>query len=130
MKSGKITLARDQVLTTFFSFFLFIVWTRPRSRASMNGPFLRDRDIAYSCLALAVPGAHDEAPGGLVASGAMAHRGLAPWCLGRHAGGRLALATTMRMVTRVHHHTAHLRSLAHVTGATGLADALVLMVQI
>ncbi len=45
MKDGKITDARDQVLTTFFSLFLFISSMRPSSRGSMNGPFLMDRDI-------------------------------------------------------------------------------------
>ena len=45
MKSGKTTDARDQVLTTLRSFRLFISWTRPRSRASTNGPFLTERDM-------------------------------------------------------------------------------------
>ncbi len=48
MNSGKITDARDQVLTTFFSLRLFISVTRPRSRASTNGPFLTDRDMLVS----------------------------------------------------------------------------------
>src|SRR5664280_948846 len=45
MKSGKTTDARDHVRTIFRSLFLFISWTRPRSRASTNGPFLTERDM-------------------------------------------------------------------------------------
>src|SRR5665647_3289334 len=45
MKSGKTTEARDQVFTTLRSLRLFISWTRPRSRASTNGPFLTERDM-------------------------------------------------------------------------------------
>ena len=47
MNVGKMTDARDQVLTTFFSLRLFISSIRPRSRASTNGPFLSDRDIGF-----------------------------------------------------------------------------------
>ena len=50
----------------------------------------------------------------LLRAGAVAHGGLAPRGLGRHAGGRLALATAVRMVARVHHHAAHLGPPAHV----------------
>src|ERR671910_1000755 len=45
MNDGKMTDARDQVLTTFFSFLLFICSMRPSRRGSMNGPFLIDRDM-------------------------------------------------------------------------------------
>src|SRR2546425_6016185 len=45
MKVGKMTDARDHDLTTFFSLRLFISSIRPRRRASMNGPFLTERDI-------------------------------------------------------------------------------------
>src|SRR6478672_6193040 len=45
MKVGKMTDARDQVLTTFFSLRLFISSMRPRRRGSTNGPFLTERDI-------------------------------------------------------------------------------------
>ena len=68
--------------------------------------------------------------GGLVLAGAQAHGGLAPRRLRRHAGRRLALATTVRVVARVHHHAAHLRPAAHVARAPGLADVLVLVVQV
>jgi len=45
-------------------------------------------------------------------------------------GGRRALATTVRVVNRVHRHTARLRADAHVTLAAGLADLDVLMIVI
>src|SRR6185437_10580366 len=77
-----------------------------------------------------MPRAHDEAARRLVAPGAMAHSGLAPRRLGRHAGGRLALAAAVRMVSRVHDHAAHLGPLAHVAGTACLADALVLVVEV
>jgi hypothetical protein len=40
-----MTLARDHVRKTFFSFLRFICWTRPSSRGSANGPFFSERDI-------------------------------------------------------------------------------------
>src|SRR5450756_2293533 len=61
MKSGKTTDARDHVRTIFRSFFLFISWTRPRSRASTNGPFLTERDMLLLILRLAVPRPDDQA---------------------------------------------------------------------
>src|SRR5689334_1423199 len=131
MNVGKITDARDQVLTTFFSLRLFISSMRPRSRASTNGPFLTERDI-YSLppRLLAMSRADDEASGGLGPPGAVAHRGRAPRRLGRHAGRGLAFATTVRMVARVHHHATHLGPLAHVARAPCLAKVLVLVIEV
>ena len=60
----------------------------------------------------------------------MAHRGLAPGGLRRHAGGGLALAAAVRMVPGVHDHAAHLGPLALVARAPGLAQALVLMIEV
>src|SRR5664280_1717536 len=132
MKSGKMTDARDQVLTTFFSLRLFIVWTRPRSRDSTNGPFLTERDMPLSsALRLAVPRADDESARRLLAkAGPIAHGGLAPWRLGQHACGRLALATAVRMVPGVHDDAADFGPLAHMPGASCLAQALVLVIEI
>ena len=45
---GKMTLARDQVLSTLRSFLLFISSMRPSRRASTNGPFFRERLIEFS----------------------------------------------------------------------------------
>src|SRR5512146_806444 len=131
MNSGKITDARDQVLTTRFSLRLFISPTRPRSRDSTNGPFLTDRDIAFSSpLRLAVPRPDDEPAGELGSPGPVAHRRLAPRGLRRHARRRLPFAATMRVVARGHRDTPCLRPEAHVAGAAGLAEALVLVVEV
>src|SRR5437763_16249976 len=101
MKVGKITDARDQVLTTFFSLRRFISSTRPWRRSSMNGPFLTERDIFDLPPLLAVTRADDQASGRLGATGAIAHRRLAPRRLRRHPGRGLALAAAVRVVARV-----------------------------
>src|SRR5439155_26828632 len=59
-----------------------------------------------------------------------AHVGLTPRRLGWHARRGLALATTVRVVTRGHDRAAHRRAAAHVPRATGLADLLVLVVEV
>src|SRR5215212_907615 len=130
MKVGKITDARDQVLTTFFSLRRFISSTRPWRRSSMNGPFLTERDIFDLPPLLAVARSDDQASGRLGPPGAVAHGGLAPRRLRWHARRRLALAATVGMVARVHHHAADLRALAQVAGAAGLAEVLVLVVEV
>src|SRR3954452_1924262 len=73
---------------------------------------------------------HDEASGRLGPAGPVAHRRLAPWRLGRHPGRGLALAAAVGMVARVHDDAADLRSLAQMTGPTGLAEILVLVIEI
>src|SRR5919198_5785338 len=115
MNDGKITDARDHVLTTFFSFFLFICSMRPSRRGSMNGPFLIDRDISSPSPLLPAPRADDQRVGARPPR-AIAHRRGPPRRLGRHARRGLALAAAMGMVPRVHHDAPDLRSLAHVAG--------------
>src|SRR4051794_32444480 len=129
MNVGKMTDARDQVFTTRFSLRRFISSIRPWSRGSMNGPFLIDRDMLSSPL-LPVARSDDQSSGRLRRPGAVAHGRLAPRRLRRHARRRLALATTVGMVARVHDDAADLRSLAHVAGPTGLAEVLVLVVEV
>src|SRR4249919_896520 len=77
-----------------------------------------------------MPRADDEPSGRLGPSGAIAHGGLAPRGLRRHPRRGLAFATAMRMVARVHDDPADLRALAHVPGAAGLAEVLVLVVEV
>src|SRR5919201_1164366 len=74
--------------------------------------------------------ADDEPSGRLRPAGAVAHGRLAPRRLGRHPGGGLALAAAVGMVTRVHHHAPDLRPLAEVPGAAGLAEVLVLVLEV
>src|SRR6266550_5846005 len=130
MNVGKMTDARDQVLTTFFSLRLFISSTRPWRRSSMNGPFLIERDMLYLLPLLAMTRSDDESSGRLGPPGPIPHGGLAPRCLGRHPRRGLALATAVRMVSWVHDHAADLRALTHVAGAAGLAEVLVLVVEV
>src|SRR5687767_5788929 len=131
MNVGKMTDARDQVLTTFFSLRLFISSMRPRRRASTKGPFLTERDIdSYLPALAAMPRSDDETSGRLGPPGAVAHGGLAPWGLGRHPRRGLALTTTVGMVTRVHDDAPDLGPLAHVPGAAGLAEVLVLVIEV
>src|SRR6188472_1513588 len=77
-----------------------------------------------------MPRTDDETPGRLGPSGAVAHGGLAPRGLRRHPGRGFAFATTMRMVARVHDDTSDLGPLTHVPGAAGLAEVLVLVVEV
>src|SRR5664279_5966317 len=88
------------------------------------------RHLVPSFRLLAMTGADDQATARLVATGAQAHGRLAPGRLGRHARGRLALAATMGMVARVHHHPADLRPLPEMAGPAGLAQVLVLVVKV
>src|SRR5512141_1382274 len=111
-----MTEARDQVLMTLRSLRLFISSIRPSSRGSMKGPFLIDRDICGLPL-LPAARADDQASGRLGPAGPIAHRRLAPRRLGRHPRRGLALATAVRMVTRVHDDAPDLGPLAHVPGA-------------
>src|SRR6478736_6283927 len=74
--------------------------------------------------------ADDQAVRGLATTRPIAHGGLAPRRLGGHARGGLALAAAVRVVPRGHRDAPDLRTLAHVTGAPGLAEALVLMVDV
>src|SRR5918992_85176 len=99
-------------------------------QARVDERSLLDGTTHRALLTPPVPTANDHLSGGLVAPGAEAHGRLAPRRLRRHAGGRLALATAVRVVAGVHHHAAHLRAAAHVAAASGLADLLVLMVQV
>src|SRR4051794_27991443 len=130
MNVGKITDARDQVFTTLRSLRRLISSTRPWRRSSMNGPFLTERDIFDLPPLLAVTRADDQPPGRLGPPGAVAHRGLAPRRLRRHAGGGLALTAAMRMVARVHDDAADLGPLAQVAGPARLAEVLVLMLEV
>src|SRR5436190_2839164 len=74
--------------------------------------------------------ADDQSSGRLRPAGAVAHGRLAPRRLGRHPGRGLALAAAVRMVTWVHHHAPDLRPLAEVPGAAGLAEVLVLVLEV
>src|SRR6478735_5635405 len=77
-----------------------------------------------------MPRTDDETPGRLGPSGAVAHGGLAPRGLRRHPGRGLAFTSTVRMVARVHDDPTDLRALAEMPGAAGLAEVLVLVIEV
>src|SRR4029079_8126077 len=66
----------------------------------------------------------------LTAPGPVAHGRLAPRRLGRHPRRGFALAASLRMVSRVHDDASDLGPLAHVPGASGLAEVLVLVIEV
>ena len=74
--------------------------------------------------------ADDEPARRLAAPRPVAHRRLAPGRLGRHARRALAFAAAVGVVPRCHRHATDLRTLAHVAGAPGLAEALVLVLDV
>ena len=66
---------------------------------------------------------HDELVRRLPMASLLAHGDLAPFGLGLAANRRLALATTVGMVARIHGCATHGRSNAQMAGSAGLADA-------
>src|SRR3954467_1733379 len=77
-----------------------------------------------------VAAGNDELGRGLVLAGLLALGGEAPRCHRVTAARGASLATTMRMVDRVHGHAAIVRAAAHPTRATGFADRDVHVVRI
>src|SRR6478736_7908761 len=106
MKSGMMVERRVQVLMTCLVPFSFCTSTFARRWSSTNGPFLRLRGILHSLLALlaGTPAADDELVARLVGLAGAAFR-LAPRADRVATTRGLALATTMRVVDRVHDHT-------------------------
>src|SRR5215213_5730931 len=74
--------------------------------------------------------ADDESSGRLGTTGPIAHRRLAPRRLGRHPGRGLALASAVRMVAWVHDDATNLRPLAQMARPAGLAEVLVLVLEV
>src|ERR1700712_1383035 len=124
--SGMIVERRDQVLITILVFFSFCASTFLSRWSSTNGPFFNERGI-YPVLSLLVgaTAAHDHGVTGLVAAGTAL--GLAARVDRVTATGGLALTTTVRVIDRVHGHTADGRALAlppHSAGLTPVDVAL------
>src|SRR5215207_7512226 len=124
--SGEMTDRRDQVLMTFLpppSFWASTFFCR---WSSMKGPFFRLRGMvlsgSYSALLAGATAANDHRVARLagVAGPALL---LAPGTHRVAATGRLALATSVRVVHRVHGHAPHRRALALPAHAAGLAPA-------
>ena len=124
--SGMIVERRDQVLMTFLLLPLSFCASTFLSRwSSTNGPFFRLRGIASLTPALVSASSCRACGGGRSAGRSPSPAGTA---LGLARGvdrvattGGLALATTVRVVDRVHRHTADGRALALPAHAAGLA---------
>src|SRR5262245_15616149 len=128
--SGCTVERRDQVRSTFFSLRLFMSSIFVIRCVSMNGPFFVLRAIRYSFSRLLAAAVHNELVRALVVARLVATGRLAPWSHRVPATGGLAFTATVRMVDRVHRHTAVGRSDSHPTLTTGLADRDILVVHI
>src|SRR6478735_6126531 len=118
MNSGRIMERRDQVLIGFLSLVVTALSALATRWWSTNGPFLRERVICYPLL---LATRHDHDLGALVVAGTVTLGQVAPRIDRVTAFAGLALATAVRVVDRVHHHTANGRANTHVALHAGLA---------
>src|SRR6476660_3556001 len=125
--SGTIIERRDQVLMTFLVPRPFCTSTFLARWSSTNGPFFRLRGISSvpsstldSALLAGLAATNDQTRARLVLVPGAA-LGLAPRRHRMASTGGLALTTTVRVVDRVHGHTAYGRALALPAVAAGLA---------
>src|SRR3989338_705118 len=119
--SGSTVERRDQVLTGRLSLAARTDSTFLSKCASTNGPFLMERAMFIYPLNLKAT-AHDHAAGALVATRAETLGRHTPWTDRMTTGSSLTLTATMRMINRIHHHTAHGRADTAPTHRTGLAN--------
>src|SRR6266853_1564579 len=101
MNSGRMVERRDQVRTTFFSFFSFMAATFTVKWSSVKGPFFRDLPIV-SALSLLRLAAHNMPVGALVVARFEPSCRLAPGSHRVASSGGLAFAAAMRMVHWIH----------------------------
>src|SRR4030065_128599 len=125
--SGNTVERRDQVFTGRLSLVARTVSIFLSKCASTNGPFLIERAIYIYPLNLKAT-AHDHAAGALVATCAEALGRHTPWADRMAACGSLAFATAVRVVHRVHHHTAYSRNNPAPTHGAGPAQRAQTMV--
>src|SRR5512146_1886583 len=119
--SGNTVERRDQVFTGRLSLVARTASTFFIRCRSTNGPFLTERAISSYPLNLKAT-AHDHAASPLVATCTEALGRNTPWADRMTACRSLAFATTVRVVDRVHGHTAHCRADAAPAIRTSLAD--------
>src|SRR5690242_8233117 len=116
--SGMIVERRDHVLITFLLPLSFWTSTFLSRWSSTNGPFFKLRGTELPLLVRTTT-ADDQLVAGLHPAGTAL--GLAVRVHRVATTGRLALTTTVRVVDRVHRHTADGRALALPAHAAGLA---------
>src|SRR6201996_5016526 len=121
--SGTIIERRDQVLIGLRSLRGAATWTFLARCRSTNGPFFVERGIVSSTH-LVLAARHDHIVRALVVAGLLALGVPAPRRdRVRVALAGLALATTVRVIDRVHRQTAHRRAHAAPAHRAGLAVA-------
>src|SRR5512140_3720897 len=102
--SGNTVERRDQVFTGRLSLVARTASTFFSKCASTNGPFLMERAISIYPLHLKTT-AYDHAASTLVATSTEALGRHAPWADRMTSRCSLALAATVRVIDRIHHHT-------------------------
>src|SRR6266571_856166 len=125
MKSGMMVERRDQVLMGFLSLIACAVSTFFTRWASQNGPFFNERVMSYPLFLAAARDDHRSRT--LVTARLLTLRLLAPRRHWMTTSCGFTFTTTVRVIDRVHDHTAHGRTNtapAHRTGFTNLAQAV------
>src|ERR1035437_7480137 len=125
--SGRMVDRRDQVRTTFFSLVAASTASLASRGVSVNGPFFTLLPIPLPLLALAVD---DPLVGALVVTRLETASGLAPRRHRVPAARRLALATAVRVIHRVHRYAAVVGRLPHPALASRLAQRNVFVVHV
>src|SRR5215831_13309100 len=93
------------------------------ARDALAGPQAAGTMRKPSAVSASCPFPHDELVSRLATAGLLAHGHLAPLGLRLAADGRLAFATTVRMVARVHGRAADCRADAKMASSAGFTDA-------
>src|SRR5215218_1097428 len=119
MNSGRIMERRDQVLIGFLSLVVTALSALATRWWSTNGPFLSERVICYPLL---LATRHDHDLRALVVAGPVNLGQIAPRVDRMTAFAGLAFTAAVRVVHRVHHHTANGRADSHVALDAGLAQ--------
>src|ERR1035441_4976909 len=125
--SGRMVDRRDQVRTTFFSLVAASTASLASRGVSVNGPFFTLLPIPLPLLALAVD---DPLVGALVVARLETASGLAPRRHRVPAARRLALATAVRVIHRVHRYAAVVGRLPQPALASRLAQRNVFVVHV
>src|SRR5688572_26372762 len=119
MNSGRLMARRDQALTGLLSLVVTALSAFATSWYSTNAPSFRARVLCYPLL---LATRHDHDLGALVVASTVTLGQVAPRIDRVAAFAGLALATAVRVVDRVHHHTANGRANTHVALHAGLAQ--------
>src|SRR5690606_11564563 len=120
MISGRIVERRDQVLIGRLSLLVRAASTLLSRCASMNGPFLIERAISYPLTLVTT--LHDHVVGALVRTRPITLRRRTPRAHRFACFAGTTLTTTMRVIDRVHRHTANGRADTAPAIRASLAD--------